>query len=166
MKKLNIYFLALLALSTIMVGITSCGEDDPCTGTALDYEGTFIGRYLIASLIEINNDDTITVTVNGNTVTLTSSLLSETFETTYDPATGRLTIDALTIAELPFDGDTLRDITVTSGRASLNGKCDVMFLTLNNVTVNDGTIDLPSPLSYPLGPVQITTSSNNPLNKQ
>jgi hypothetical protein len=159
MKKLSQLFMALLAMTMITGILVSCGGDgtDPCTET--DYEGTWVGKYKIAGLIPLPNNDTVMVTINGTTATITSQLLGgQSFTAVFDAATGEITIENLTIPVLNFGDESFTDISVGSGSIVLIADCSKLFMTLNQVSVAGGTVNLPSPLTYPLGPTELETT--------
>ncbi|MCP4121683.1 MAG: hypothetical protein GY751_08000 [Bacteroidetes bacterium] len=168
MRKLNFILISIITLSLMMTIFSSCGaDDDECTDTAMDYNGTWVGRYKIF-IIPIDENDTLVVTSSGNSVTLKSSLLGGSeFEAEYDPITGQIMIDTVKFDEFYFGNDTFFDITVSQGRASLTGDCETMFLNLTGVSVESGTVNLPSDFDYDdLNNVTLSTDNQHPLKKQ
>lgn len=167
MRKLNFFLLSALILGLAMTSLTSCGDDEPCTDTALDFEGTWVGSYKVF-IIPIGENDTLRVTSSGNTVTMTSRLLGgTTFDAEYDPITGQVLLDSIEFPFFVFEEDTFYGIKVRNGKASLTNDCKTMFLNLTGVSVDSGTINLPDGLEYSdLTNVTLSTDNQNPLKKQ
>jgi len=168
MRKLNFLLISIITLSVMMTMLSSCGADDTeCTETAMDYNGTWVGRYKIF-IIPINENDTLVITSSGNNVTLKSSLLGDTeFDAEYDPITGQILIEDVSFPEFYFEDDTFFNITVSQGRASLTGDCETMFLNLTGVSVESGTVNLPGDFDYDdLNDVTLSTDNQHPLKKQ
>jgi hypothetical protein len=165
MKRLSISIAMLLVLLMTLSGLNSCGEKDlGCQ--APDFEGEYVGKYWLLGLIPLTNNDTATITVSGNTLTMSSSILNATFPATFDPLTNQATVTDLFFDEFVIGGDTLFDISVERGVVELDNSCQDLYISLEGVTVLSGTVNLPSELGleYPLENVNM--NSKNGLKRQ
>ncbi|MCB0501660.1 MAG: hypothetical protein KDD32_03190 [Bacteroidetes bacterium] len=149
MKKLNYNLFMVLALVFSVTLITSCGEDG-CTQE--DFVDTFVGKYRLAGLFELTNNDTAIITSNGSTLAIQSALLGTTFNAQFDESTRTGLVSNLTFAQFVIGGDTLFDISVQSGVVELDNSCDRLYVTLSGVSVASGTVDLPDFLHTPSKP--------------
>ena len=60
---------------------------------------------------------------------------------------------------LSLEVNLFNDISVDGGSIVLNSSCNRLFLTLLNVSVASGTVDLSSVgLTYPLGPTELESN--------
>ncbi|MEZ5008700.1 MAG: hypothetical protein R2728_03745 [Chitinophagales bacterium] len=157
MKKLNLSLLMLLALVFSTTFLTSCGEDDGCTQE--DYVDTFVGKYFLFNFIELTNNDTAVVTIDGNSLSIESALLGNTFLANYNSSTNTGEVSNLSFPQFIIGGDTLFDISVESGSVELDNNCNRLYISLQNVTVLSGTVNLPDPLSYPIRNASMETKN-------
>ena len=160
MRQVKILFITLFT-SSILFLTTSCG-DDVCDINA--FVGTFVGKYTLSGLITLDDNDTVTVVVNGNTISISSQVLGQTFDVEYQPSSGTATVESLSFNEFVIDGHTLTDISVTSGLCELSGNCDRLFIELSGISIGDGTIDLDVVGGYPL--VNQSLSTRNGMIRQ
>ena len=148
-------------LRTLVTGITVClititmlFLNTGCeTGTAeceiVAFEGHFAGIFVIGGFIPIPTEDTVIVVVDvtNNRIRITSKFLGITFDTDYDPSSGRSIIGSLSIDVLEVGEDQLTDITIAGGHLEMAKDCSELFIELNQVSVQDHTIDgLPAPI--------------------
>jgi hypothetical protein len=161
MKRFSISIAVILAFLVALSGLNSCGEEDlGCQAT--DFAGEFVGKYWLLGLLPLDNNDTASITVSGNTLTITSSILGETFTAEYDPLTNSANVSNLNFDEFVIGNDTLFDISVVSGVIELDNSCENLYLTLSGVEVADGTINLPPIINggnYPIRDVNMNTKN-------
>ena len=160
-SKFNL--LAVLVLGLTLTFTTSCDDDPDDTnisdGCGADsYQGTFVGKHWLLNLVELSNNDTIVITTNGDTLSITSALLNSTFTGLYDTINDFATVSNLNFPQFIIGNDTLFDITVSSGKVQLDFQCNNLFVNLDGVSVNDGTVTLPAIIGdYPLTNVSMNT---------
>jgi hypothetical protein len=162
MKTLNQFFIGLVAVMAVAALSVSCDDDGgPSVCQPEDYTGTWVGKYgILGGLITLPDNDTLIITFSGNTASLSSKLLGgETFMADYNPTTGEITIADLEFSSIDFGDESFTDVSVSSGEVVLRSECSKLFLSLEGLFVGDGTVDLPDPLTYPIGPTNLVTAN-------
>lgn len=159
--KSKFFALAFVALGAA-AGITSCGKDDGNDKTTSSFPGRYEGTHQIAGGV-ISVEDTVTIKegANASTVVFHSQKLGQEFEATVSG--NRATIGAFSADSMVVGENTFYGISVGSGFAILSG--DKLSITLKDVKVNNGTLDLRPILNYPLN-VEITTDGAKPFTRK
>lgn len=162
MKMKNLKLLSLFAAVVLM--FASCNEDEPCvTNDCQDecnqnsYVGTFVGKYKLLNLLELNNNDTVVVSVDGDSLRFESKILNTTFSASYQASDNSGNVDNISFPSFTVSGETLNDISVKSGRVRLLNDCERLYVNLNNIRVESGTIDLGILGGYPLTNASLNT---------
>jgi hypothetical protein len=144
MKK----FVFGISLVVLAFGLLFTGCSDEGTGVDIEtFTGTYVGKY--RALVYDTDNDTMTVTVDAaaNKVFFTSAILGTSFETDFDPATGRATINDLTIDTLKFVvGPAVNyayNTTISSGYCEMRNGDTELFVQLNNCVVGSHTFGPP-----------------------
>lgn len=170
MIKFNRTLLTGMVLWVTATGLLTSCDDDTINGcTAESYEGTWYGFYAVAGLLPLPNGDTLTVTVDGNTATITSSLAKSTFTGTYNETTGDVEISTFNAPTFAVGSDTLYDVTVQSGTGKIRNDCSTLFINLDKLSIQSGTIDLSlinpngDEKGYPINNINIATQTNEPF---
>ncbi|MCO5249024.1 MAG: hypothetical protein M9887_08765 [Chitinophagales bacterium] len=161
--KSRFFAMAFLALGVVFATACSKDKDDDGGSKTSAFAGTYYGSHDIAGLGLIVVPDTVTVTDNGDgTLTFASQKLGMSFGATVSGTTA--TIEDFDSEGIQVGADEFYGISVKSGTARLNG--NKMSITLNGVTVQDGTVDISVIGGYPLKNIQIKTAANDPFVRQ
>ena len=160
MKMMKSRFFAMAFLALGVVFATACSKDKDDSGS---FPGTYYGSHDIAGLGVLIVEDTVTVTDKGNgVVEFFSQKLDKGFDATVNG--NEAIISEFTSDGISVGADSFSGISVKNGIATLNG--NKMNITLNGVTVQEGTVDLDVIGGYPLKNITIKTYAKDPFTRQ
>jgi hypothetical protein len=110
------------------------------------FEGTYIGFYRIADLIDVTDTVKIEVDLAANEAKVTSSQLDTFFIAKFLSTKSELTINPIVIPVFQVGELTFTNASIGSGFAKLDGECNDLFIEMNRITVTHNFAGLPNPL--------------------
>lgn len=163
-------------------GMIDCNDEDcnsyaECTSGAcevisMSFQGTWIGRYSVAGLLPLPNDETLDISVSGNLANVFSHIMQNSFLATFNSSTSQFEIAPFNASVFIIGNDTLYGVSLEEGVMILADDCNTLFVNYDNISVQSGTIDLSlinpggDENGYPISSIDITTQSNDPFIKQ
>ncbi len=149
-KYILILFGVLLSLSSILFQNCAVLIEGNCD---LDqFMGTYVGKYRVAGLVPINQNDTVTIELDSsasNRVRITSTSLDTFFFAKFLEAKSELEVEPFDIPSFEFEQYLLETIEIRAGMLSLDGACDNLVLDLNKVYVTKHNIGALVPQPFP-----------------
>lgn len=141
-------YIAILLVSVL--ALLRCATIIESSCDLQSFEGTYAGKYNVGGIIPIPIEDTITITVDldNNEATMFSVLLDTSFVVKYQEVKSRLYLGALVFDTFVLGEDSLFNISIRDGFATLDGECDKLYLQMNKVSVADHTFEgFPKPIN-------------------
>lgn len=147
MKKRNLLFVFGLAIcSSIFLLFQNCATIIESNCELSQFEGTYIGFYRIADLIDVTDTVVIEVDIEANEAKITSSQLDTFFVTKFLTQKSELTIDPIIIPVFQVGELTFTNASIQKGFAKLDGECNSLFIEMSGISVNHNFAGLPNPL--------------------
>ncbi len=146
LKKTNLILTLGISAFIIFALFQNCAKIIESKCELSQFDGTFIGFYRIADLIDVTDTVQIEVDLDAKNATVTSAQLDTFFVANFLENKSELTIDPILIPVFNVGDLSFTNASIGGGFITLDGSCDKLFIEMSNINVTHNFAGLPNPL--------------------